>query len=116
MRLYGLVTEVGMKKFPHFDEKTGIADPNYLLQLVVADADNRQSVYQCSVNGGFGLEALKEARERKASEAERDQIAAQIEAHAKGLLMQQAMLVITRVRTKGFVSFTADTAQLVQSQ
>ena len=104
MRLDGLVNKVEMKKFMAFDAKTGVPDPGYILQMTVTDMDTNES-HQCSFNEGFGLENMRQARKQKAPEADRDALAAQIEAAAKPLEGQRVNLTVGKPRAKGFVTF-----------
>ncbi len=104
MRMDALVNKVEIKKFPAFDPKTGAPDPGYILQATVTDMDTSET-HQCSFNQGFGLENMREARKQKAPEADRDALAAQIEAAAKPLEGQRVNLVVGKPRAKGFVTF-----------
>ncbi len=106
MRLYGVVDKVEMKKFPAFDQKTGVPDPGYILQMMVMDLDDKRVYHQCSFDKGFGLEDLQAARKAKASEAERDQLATRVEAEARKMEGQRVQFVIGKVRSKGFVSLS----------
>jgi len=99
-----LVNKVEMKKFQAFDPKTGVPDPGYILQATVTDMETNES-HQCSFNQGFGLENMREARKQKAPEADRDALAAQIEAAAKQLEGQRLNLLVGKPRAKGFVTF-----------
>jgi hypothetical protein len=104
MRVDALINKVEIKKFMAFDPKTGVPDPGYILQAVVTDMDTNESI-QCSFNEGFGLENMRAARKDKRPEAERDALAAQIEAAGKQLEGQRVNLVIGKARAKGFVTF-----------
>ncbi len=104
MRMDALVNKVEMKKFQAFDPKTGVPDPGYILQATVTDMETNES-HQCSFNQGFGLENMREARKQKAPEADRDALAAQIEAAAKQLEGQRLNLLVGKPRAKGFVTF-----------
>lgn len=110
MRMDAQVTKVEVKKFSAFDPKTGAPDPGYILQMTVTDLDTNDT-HQCSLNEGFGLENLRQARKLKAPEPERDQIAAQVEAAAKALEGQRVMLVVGKPRAKGFVTFPVVSVQ-----
>ena len=121
MRMYGVISAVTMKKFANFDvdKSTGVvsSDPTYILQATVSDLDNPQSLslYQCSLEGGFGVEGLRTACKAKAPEAERDVLAAQVEAQAKQMEGQRVELVIKRAKAKNnFLSFAVDSVQLLQ--
>ncbi len=48
---------------------------------------------------------MREARKQKAPEADRDALAAQIQAAAKQLEGQQVSFVLGKPRAKGFVTF-----------
>jgi len=104
MRIDAVVSKVEVKKFSAFDPKTGVPDPGYILQMTVTDMDDNES-HQCSLNDGFGLDQLKLARKQKLPEQDRDAIAAQVEATAKGLQGQRIQLVVGKPRAKGFVTF-----------
>jgi acyl CoA:acetate/3-ketoacid CoA transferase alpha subunit len=104
MRIQAVINKVEVKKFMAYDSKTGAPDPGYILQATVTDMDTSESS-QCQLNEGFGLEQLREARKLKAPEADRDAIAAQVEAAAKQLEGQQLQLVVGKPRAKGFVTF-----------
>jgi hypothetical protein len=104
MRIDAVITKVEIRKFPAFDPKTGVPDPGYILQCNATDMDTNEPC-QCTFNEGFGLEQLRDARRNKVPEADRDAIAAQVEAAAKQLEGQRLMLVVGKARAKGFVSF-----------
>ena len=110
LRMDALVNKVEVKKFQAFDPKTGAPDPGYILQMTVTDVDTNDT-HQCSFNEGFGLEELRQARKLKAPEAERDQLAGQVEAAAKPMEGQRVMLVVGKPRAKGFVTFPVVTVQ-----
>jgi len=118
MRIYGAISGISVKKFPKYgvDQATGVvsSDPSYLLQAAVSDLDNplSLSLYQCSFDGGFGIEDLRAACKAGVPEAERDVIAARVEAQAKQMEGQRVELVIKKARAKNnFLSFVVGSVQ-----
>ena len=95
-----------------YDRKTAVPDPSYILQVMVTDLDNPQSLYQCSLSEGFGLESLKEACKAKAPEADRDTIAASVQSQASSLEGQRMQLVVTKAKaSNNFLSLVVGSLQ-----
>lgn len=104
MRISGLINKAEVRKFPAFDPKTGVPDPGYIANLMITDMDSGETV-QCSIDQGYGVERLREVRKFRLPEAERDAIAAEVQAQIKPLEGQQLTLVVGKPRAKGFVTF-----------
>jgi hypothetical protein len=99
------VLKVEVKKNPGFHEKTGDPDPSYFLEATVVDADTSER-YQCSFRESLGAELLYKAYSNKIPEAERDTLAADVEAKAKQRLEnQEVTLIVDDIRVnKGFIT------------
>jgi len=99
------VLKVEVKKNPGFHEKTGDPDPSYFLEATVVDVETNVR-YQCSFRESLGAELLYKAYGEKIPEAERDALAADVEAKAKQQLEnQEVTLIVDEVRVnKGFIT------------
>ena len=101
MQLHAKVLNVSVKKNPAFNTQTGDPDPSYFLEATVVDTETFER-YQCSFRETPEVDLLQKAYNEKWPEAERDALAAQIEAEAKQQFPenQEATLVVTGFREK----------------
>lgn len=113
MLLNAKVLKVEIKKNPAFHEITGEPHPSYFLEATVLDIDTYEK-YQCSFRDVLGAERLLKAYKDNLPEAERNAIAADVEANAKHDIEHQEV-AMTVVDVDKFGTLVVEKVQAVTS-